>query len=1216
MRHCWRRRVLFASLCVVVGASGPLLTGAEVVLLREAFAAAGGAGGEWEFLGGVWRASAGGMLSESASGRAFAYAQGVPEVDALTSVTRMRVQSRTQEGNWSLAGATLFLGPGNFWQLALVEGPDGRRYAELIEMLEGTWQAQRDGATALEPIPDSQESATWNYGHPYLLRLESTPNTIVGEVLDAASGERLARLGYRLAGRPAVRAGRPGCVTLGMRALYESVEVRTTALPREAAAGSVEQGPAGCLAILDDDIAGLDRAYVRFLSAWLRERGFGVTPLTVPEAASTQRLDARLFDAFLLTASPRFPADVRDSLLRFLRNGGDLVLLGGNAFADPVHAYAGRWLTRDAIREALAATPPETTLFDFEDGDATTWERSTNHPERPSRATVETDGDGHCLALTIRGLEGWDTFRHGLPDGLPAAHNVFRFRARGDRPTSRMAVELAEADGSRWIAVVETADTWRTHALAPADFGFWRDSRTPDRGGPDDRVRFADVRLVSFGVAFSHTGTVAGDCALRLDDVGTSHADIPPGSIHEQFRLNVFSDYAIYDLRDMAAAAAAEGPGALPGAPDVRIPGPLAGTAAIGFPFPNESVFYRVLEALDSHGRPRGPALGLLVNYRGTYRKSSWLLAGITSPAFYRDPGFLSALAETLGRMRGNSLAESARRQDMEGRDTPLPLTTAPPHQGFLRLSPDGRHIVYPDGRRFFMIGCNYVGSFDRCGGRLWRDEYFDVRVLEDDFRKARDAGLNIMRYWLQPGFDNALRSGDARRVAAIRECARRYGVYLLLDLPGTGYATEEEMLASHRAIAAAFRDEPMVLGYDLRNEPYVTTLGGIRYAGEKPPVQTVDLSGVYPGVVDPEAVASWLRERPWWLHLPAGIQGEEARRVTTNWALWSRYTQEFRLSGSLPGIEASVPVGAWGELVRVVNDSLDLWLRLQIEAIREVDPTHLITVGHNTNLCILPANQQLDFVSKHVYVRPFSHENVRDNLATLDRLARLWPDKPITLGEFGYSNGIPMPDGALDLHTSAVGEMIHFLYALTSGCDGCKKWMLVDWPLAVMIHYGDWNRGLETRIYEERFGLYAWNGNLRGHPKPIVHAVRCLREYVDRGTLAGELDVLPGNNPIGTAYRFRGQNALFVGDVTYDSKEVSFTAGVPANVLLLWDGEALRVTATADAVVRLRPGALVPGLDPAGAVVSGRRGALRREGEWLVVEALEGETLRVGPGP
>ena len=81
------------------------------------------------------------------------------------------------------------------------------------------------------------------------------------------------------------------------------------------------------------------------------------------------------------------------------------------------------------------------------------------------------------------------------------------------------------------------------------------------------------------------------------------------------------------------------------------------------------------------------------------------------------------------------------------------------------------------------------------------------------------------------------------------------------------------------------------------------------------------------------------------------------------------------------------------------------------MDAIRSVDRNHLITVGHNALHALLPSNGLLDFVSHHSYPSD-AHLNSSCTAAefynvtavphTLDIMARLFPDQPITYGEFG----------------------------------------------------------------------------------------------------------------------------------------------------------------------------------------------------------------------
>ena len=59
-----------------------------------------------------------------------------------------------------------------------------------------------------------------------------------------------------------------------------------------------------------------------------------------------------------------FPAAARDSLLQFLRAGGDLVTLGGYAFQDLVRHVDGQWKSEQDLLDAklLAATRDDQSL--------------------------------------------------------------------------------------------------------------------------------------------------------------------------------------------------------------------------------------------------------------------------------------------------------------------------------------------------------------------------------------------------------------------------------------------------------------------------------------------------------------------------------------------------------------------------------------------------------------------------------------------------------------------------------------------------------------------------------------------------------------------------------------------------------------------------------------------------------------------------------------
>jgi hypothetical protein len=488
-----------------------------------------------------------------------------------------------------------------------------------------------------------------------------------------------------------------------------------------------------------------------------------------------------------------------------------------------------------------------------------------------------------------------------------------------------------------------------------------------------------------------------------------------------------------------------------------------------------------------------------------------------------------------------------------------------------VHASPDGKRLLTPDGKPLFLTGVNYHRGLDQ---GEWSQGTFDDTVFEDDFRKAHEAGINFMR--LGP----AARFYDSPEI--VRECARKYGIYLIIIL---NWGTRRDFVANAERVAQMYADEPMVLGYDLQNEPAPEALAGLTFDG------------------NPSPALAFQKDKP------------PAEALTAFRALWPKaWERDLRGSAStFPGFFEKPASAEYSGFRDAMDQTLSQWIARHIAAIRKYDTHHLISVGYNTILAVLPANRQLDFVTHHVYESPFSYESVMINLTTMDRLAHLWPDKPFTLGEFGYTNGLVTNDGRyLDFHTSAVGEMAHYLYALAKGYSGVTKWVLTDWHWDIIGKAGD--RGRPTQIYEAYFGMYYYDGHAPGleRAKPIVPAVRFLREYVDGGGQGGEIRIVRAPNAIGAGYVYRAPNALFVGDGHYRSGGLEFTAEHPANVMLSWKGSELRTMSTADAEIAIDPKAFLPGVQPETLRVSGHCGQWKLQGGRIVITALEGESLTI----
>ena len=189
----------------------------------------------------------------------------------------------------------------------------------------------------------------------------------------------------------------------------------------------------------------------------------------------------------------------------------------------------------------------------------------------------------------------------------------------------------------------------------------------------------------------------------------------------------------------------------------------------------------------------------------------------------------------------------------------------------FVRVK--GKDLVKPDGSKLYVTGTNlgnwlnpegYMFGFEKTNcewmidlmlkqmvgpdkaAAFWR-AFKDNYVTRDDVRFIASAGANTIRlpfnYKLFTDEDYmglaAAQDGFARVDSVVAWC-RDYGLYLILDMHdcpggqtgdnidnGYGYpwlfesaAAQEQFVSLWRGIASRYKDEPVVLGYELMNEP------------------------------------------------------------------------------------------------------------------------------------------------------------------------------------------------------------------------------------------------------------------------------------------------------------------------------------------------------------------------------------------------------------
>jgi hypothetical protein len=485
-----------------------------------------------------------------------------------------------------------------------------------------------------------------------------------------------------------------------------------------------------------------------------------------------------------------------------------------------------------------------------------------------------------------------------------------------------------------------------------------------------------------------------------------------------------------------------------------RIEGSLAGFAACitdptGGPVAGKAHlrFIPLGQTYDRLGRPRGPLGGLAHHHAGPYAGSSWAFFGVTNRDLFTAAGvpgeFIASLARRLvdqvylyglttdlacyrdgepvkigvqaaNRGRSTQMARlQIRVEDQIILDQQLQL---PPDNGQSRSVevtwPPGRFnrdfyrvravLTLPyhtdelesafcvwnetvvrggpklslrdnyfriGGRPTFLTGTNQTG-------RMWLSEYENPLVWRDDFAGMRDNGLVI---WRVLHFSAVMHRNDPmalaeeiprkviRQTDAIVQLAQKYGVVLFLTLHDwmIPELTEEQLAAQAKwngFWANRYKDVPGIM-YDIQNEPSL----GIPEA---------------PHVVD-----------------------EWKRFITQRHGSVEAAARLYGLAAADPSVLKPHAAGSsWDDLKAVDTERfrvhmLNRWIKANTDAVRQVAPNALVTVGFLQGM--RPADKvlgadHLDFANMHSYT------NLRDFARDFKILDRRAIGKTFSLGEFG----------------------------------------------------------------------------------------------------------------------------------------------------------------------------------------------------------------------
>ena len=440
----------------------------------------------------------------------------------------------------------------------------------------------------------------------------------------------------------------------------------------------------------------------------------------------------------------------------------------------------------------------------------------------------------------------------------------------------------------------------------------------------------------------------------------------------------------------------------------------------------------------------------------------------------------------------------------------------------------DGGRLALPGKGPSFLLAVNYEGPADRAW-QMWEDGQYDQGLIEADLRRARDAGFSAVRVFVQPTLVKEVQANHWDKLDGFFAIAQRQGLSVILAF----YDYTERDLAKvadvDGKIAAHYAGNPALLAYDLKNEPHFSDLSAAIYpGGAKGPIQSAGADQTLKSYQDFIAKAgAWVMERNYLVSTPDYMDSPEGRQ--------------------------------WDGLLGTVNASLAMWLKPQVDAIRKVDNKHPITVAYSdVALAKLPANGALDYITVHRY--PNASGKALEGVSRLmNSLRSTFKDKPVLLGEFGFSNDGMSPE------ESGNYEMALYMGLVSEGLAGGAKWMLNDFP-----------KGFNSK--QNAYGAFAADGS----GKPVVSAIRGLADYLGRKSASGGQLYQPDKQSPNYRWAYEADDALVVSAASYQGTRLKFDADKLSQLFLTWtDPKTMRIYSTSRTDLDLDPAALVrdPGM-------------------------------------
>ena len=481
-------------------------------------------------------------------------------------------------------------------------------------------------------------------------------------------------------------------------------------------------------------------------------------------------------------------------------------------------------------------------------------------------------------------------------------------------------------------------------------------------------------------------------------------------------------------------------------------------------------------------------------------------------------------------------------------------------------VAADNRYLVHPQGKSFFIFGVNYTGYFDRAW-QMWEPKLYDPALIARDFRKAQNSGFNTIRLFCHKALLSEIRQNKFAKLDEVLSLAQDHALLVLLTLNDSHGLDLSQVTQLDSKIVERYKGVTTILGYDLENEPVFYNLVAAIYPESYPaPVQTNRLVSHYGERVSRAEAAVMQASR----RIPSHLSPDNAYYYINALKLFLEYDAAANSyaragQGSLVDFMLSAEAEPWYELITVLDETVEAWLRARSEPLRAAGCQHLLTVGWNwLHFAALPANRRLDFQSYHNFPT-LTYAGFRANVAHMAGLRRAFPNHPVIFSEFGWSNqSSEFPATSRSVHPKLTGlyEAATLAHLRANAFAGGFKWQLND------------VEGV-TNPYEASFGAFSSGDRVKSGGELTRRFSETWPALAQRGSFG-----LVPETETGLAYRLDFPQKLTVGGYRYQDQTVSWLGQGVSHGFITLSNQEIALESDGGGTLSFNPWDLIPTWD------------------------------------